>query len=84
MKIESIEQETIEGTETMLTRVKFDRVNSSCILSRLMIAALGKPGIDNNLQILGFESQWEVIWTEPKLTIEQTRELITQALNPSA
>ena len=84
MKIESIEQELIEGTETILTRVTLNQVNSSCMLSRLMIDTLGKPGIDNNLQVLGSGSQWEVMWTEPKLTIKQTRELISQALAPSA
>lgn len=83
MKIESIEQELIEGTETILTRVTFNQVSSSCILSRLMIDTLGKPGIDNNLQLLGSRSQWEVVWTEPKLTIEETREIISKALAPS-
>lgn len=84
MKIESIEQELIEGTETILTRVSLDRVNSSCMLSRLIIDTLGKPGIDNDLQLLGSGSQWEVVWTQPRLTIEQTRKLISQAITPSA
>ncbi|MDJ0741787.1 MAG: hypothetical protein QNJ32_00335 [Xenococcaceae cyanobacterium MO_167.B27] len=83
MKIESIKQELIEGTEIILTRVTLNQVNNSCILSRLMIDTLGKPGIDNDLQLLGSGSQWEVVWTEPKLTIEQTREIISQALAPS-
>lgn len=80
MKIKSIEQELIEGTEIMLTKVTLNQVNSSCILSRLMINTLGKPGIDNDLQLLGSGSQWEVLWTEPKLTIEQTREIISKAI----
>lgn len=83
MKIESIEQESLEGTEMVLTRVTLNRVNSSCILSRLMINTLGKPGIDNDLQLLGSGSQWEVVWTEPKLTIEQTREIISKAIATS-
>ncbi|MEM7595245.1 MAG: hypothetical protein AAF383_27740 [Cyanobacteria bacterium P01_A01_bin.83] len=81
MKIESIEQELIEGTETIVTKVTFNQVNSSCILSRLIIDTLGKPGIDNDLQLLGSGSQWEIVWTEPKLTIEQTREIISKAIS---
>ena len=84
MKIESIEQELIKGTTTILTRVTLNQVNSPCILSRLMIDSLGKPGIDNDLELLGSGSQWEVVWTQPMLTIEQTRELISQAIAPSA
>ena len=80
MKIESIEQELIDGTEIVLTRVTLERVESSCILSRLLIDTLGKPGIDNDLEFLGSGNQWEVVWTEPKLTIEQTRELIERAI----
>ncbi|MGK7936203.1 MAG: hypothetical protein AB4206_10470 [Xenococcaceae cyanobacterium] len=84
MKIESIEQELIEGTETILTRVTIAQVNSSCILSRIMIDTLGKPGIDNDLRLLGSGSEWELVWTEPRLTIEQTREIISQAISLSA
>ena len=83
MKIESIEQELIEGTETILTRVTINQVNSSCILSRIIINTLGKPGIDNDLNLLGSGSEWELVWTEPRLTIEQTREIISQAIAPS-
>ena len=84
MKIESIEQELIEGTKIILTRVILNQVNSPCVLSRLMIDSLGKPGIDNDLELLGSGSQWEVVWTQPSLTIEQTRKLISQAIAPSA
>ncbi|MDJ0595699.1 MAG: hypothetical protein QNJ72_37900 [Pleurocapsa sp. MO_226.B13] len=80
MKIESIEQQLIEGTETILTRVMLNQVSSPCILSRLMMDTLGKPGIDNDLEFLGSGSQWEVVWTEPELTIEQTREIINRAI----
>ncbi len=84
MKIESIEQELIEGTKTILTRVNLNQVASPCVLSRLMIDSLGKPGIDNDLELLGSGSQWEVVWTQPRLTIEQTRKLISQVIAPSA
>ncbi len=49
-----------------------------------MIDSLGKPGIDNDLELLGSGSQWEMVWTQPRLTIEQTRKLISQAIAPSA
>ena len=84
MKIESIAQESIDGTEIVLTRVILDRVTSSCILSRLMIDTLGKPGIDSDLEFLGSGNRWEVVWSRPKLTIEQTRELIERAIAPFA
>ena len=84
MKIESIEQELIEETKTIVTRVVFNRVNSPCVLSRLVIDLLGKPGIDSDLEFLGSGSQWEVVWTQPMLTIEQTKELISQAIEPSS
>lgn len=80
MKIESIKQELIPGSQTILTRVNINQVESSCILSRLIIDTLGKPGIDNDLKFIGSGDQWEVFWTEPKLTIEQTKKLINKAL----
>ena len=83
MKIESIEQESIEGTEIIVTKVNLNQVKSSCLLSRLIIDTLGKPGIDNDLQLLGSGSQWEAVWTKPKLTIEQTREIISKAIATS-
>jgi hypothetical protein len=84
MHIESIEQEQIAGTQRVLTRVTLNRVSSSCILSRLAMDTLGRPGIDNDLQLLGSGSQWEMVWTKPQLTIEQTREIISRIIAPSA
>lgn len=82
MHIESIEQEQIPGTQIILTRVTLNRVSSFCILSRLAIDTLGKPGIDNDLQLLGSGGDWEMVWTKPQLTIEQTREIISQIIAP--
>ncbi|GAB4532262.1 MAG: hypothetical protein Tsb0014_16520 [Pleurocapsa sp.] len=84
MHIESIEQEQIAGTQTVLTRVTLNRVSSSCILSRLAMDTLGRPGIDNDLQLLGSGSQWEMVWTKPQLTMEQTRKIISRIIAPSA
>ncbi len=83
MNIEAIEQHLIEDTEIILTRVTLNQVNSPCLLSRLMIDALGKPGIDNDLAFLGSGSHWEVSWSKPQLSIEQTREIISLAIAPS-
>lgn len=57
MRIESIEQKYITNpndnqtnSEAILaTQVIFDGVSSHCILSRLMIEALGRPGKDNDV-----------------------------------
>lgn len=80
MKINSINHEPIEGTNTVLTTVVINQVSSQCILARLMIDALGRPGIDNDMQMLGSGETWTIIWTQPKLDIEKTQELVTKAI----
>lgn len=80
MNIEAIEQHLIEDTKIILTTIRLNQVNSPCLLSRMIIDALGKPGIDNDLTFLGSGSHWEVSWSKPKLSIEQTREIITRAI----
>ena len=49
MKIQSITHDPIEGTDNVLTTVIINQVASQCILARLLIDVLGKPGIDNDL-----------------------------------
>ncbi|MEA5535185.1 hypothetical protein [Crocosphaera sp. XPORK-15E] len=80
MKIESIVHEAINDTDRVITTVVIDQVSSQCILARLIIKALGKPGIDNDLEMLGSGDRWMIVWTQPKSQIHQTRELITQAI----
>ncbi|GET42891.1 hypothetical protein [Microseira wollei] len=84
MKIASIDQEPIDGTDEVMTRVVMTEVASQCILARLMIKALGRPGLDNDMEIVGSGEQWEILWTQPKLTIDETRELVALAIAPPA
>ena len=82
MKIASIEQEPIDGTDEVMTRVVMTEVASQCILTRLMIKALGRPGLDNDMELVGSGEEWEILWTHPQLSIEETQELVEQAIAP--
>lgn len=81
MKIESITHESIDGTDTVITTVVIHEVVSQCILARLMIQALGRPGIDNDMELLGSGDKWAIVWTQSKLTINNTKDLVTKALS---
>jgi hypothetical protein len=83
MNIKSIEQETIPKTDEIITTVTIEGVTSQCILARLIIAAMGKPGIDNDLEFIGSGDRWLISWTQPKLTLEETRELLIKTLAPA-
>ena len=81
MKIESIERESFsDNSDDQITTVVINEVPSPCILTRLLIEALGKPGIDNDMEFMGTGDRWLISWTKPQLTREQTRELITKAI----
>jgi hypothetical protein len=82
MKIESIKRETIPETDEIITTVTIEGVTSQCILARLIIKAMGRPGIDNDLEFIGSGDRWLISWTQPQLTLEETRELITKTLIP--
>lgn len=62
--------------------VAIEGVTSQCILARLIIKAMGRPGIDNDLEFIGSGDRWLISWTQPQLTLEETRELITKTLIP--
>jgi hypothetical protein len=83
MNIESIDHEPIDGTDTVMTTVVINNVASQCILARLMIAALGRPGVDNDMEFMGSGDRWIVVWTQPKLTIDETREVVNKAIAPT-
>ena len=83
MKIESIEQEPINGTDEVMTTVVMNEVASQCILARLMIGALGRPGVDNDMEFMGSGDRWIVVWTQPMLTIDETREVVNKAIAPA-
>ncbi|MEG3439328.1 hypothetical protein V0288_19535 [Pannus brasiliensis CCIBt3594] len=71
MKVESIRQEQLDGTYETLTEVVFSGVDSLCILSRSMIRAIGRPGVDSDLEFLGSGDRWAMVWTYPRLSLEE-------------
>lgn len=81
MKIQSINHEPINGTDTVMTTVVINQVTSQCILARLMIDTLGRPGIDNDMEMLGSGDTWTIIWSQPKMMIDGTEGLITKAIS---
>ncbi len=81
MHLESIHHEPIDGTDKILTTVVINQVPSQCILARLIIDALGKPGIDNDLEILGSGDTWTIMWSQPQVMMGSTEALITQAIS---
>jgi hypothetical protein len=83
MNIESIERDTIPETDEIITTVIIKGVTSQCILARLVISVLGRPGVDNDLEFIGSGDRWLISWTQPQLTLEETRELMTKTLTPT-
>lgn len=81
MNIQSISHEPIQGTDNVLTTVIINQVSSQCILARLMIDLLGKPGIDNDMEMMGTGDTWTIIWTQPIAIIEKTQALMIKAIN---
>jgi len=82
MNIESIDQEAIAGTDKVMTTVVMSAVTSQCILARLMINVLGRPGLDNDMEFIGSGDRWLITWTEPNFTLDATKALVTKAINP--
>lgn len=80
MEIESIHHEPIENTNSVTTTVVIKKVPSQCILARLIIDALGRPGIDNDLEMIGSGDTWTIIWTQPSTSREQTQARILKAI----
>ncbi len=81
MNIQSISHEPIEGTDNVLTTVIINQVSSQCILARVMIDLLGKPGIDNDMEMMGTGDTWTIIWTQPLAIIEKTQSLLTKTIH---
>ncbi len=82
MQIESIAQESIHGTDRLLTTVVITQVPSHCILARLLINTLGRPGVNNDLELIGADARWIITWTYPELTLTETQALIERAIAP--
>ncbi len=73
MNVESITHEPIENTDNVLSTVIINQVSSQCILARLLIDVLGKPGIDNDMEMMGTGNTWTIIWTQSSSVIEETQ-----------
>ena len=90
MKIESIEQipiakfdETQPDCGTIIaTKVVFSGVDSPCILSRILIDVLGRPGKDNDMELVNSGNCCVVVWTHPQLSLEVVENLIHTAITP--
>jgi hypothetical protein len=90
MKIESIQQEYISNSNSnndknqgiVATKVIFRDVSSPCILSRLMIDLLGRPGKDNDMELINSGDRCIVIWTQPQLSLKAAQNLINSAIRP--
>ncbi len=80
MNIESIEQKPLNEHNTVMTRVVLRDVESQCILTRVAIRALGRPGVDTDLTFVGSGEQWTLIWTYPAMPLEATNALITEMI----
>ena len=81
MKVESIVQEILDQPDEVITKVVLSQVESQCVLARMLIQYLGRPGIDTDLEMLGSGDEWLIAWTEPKLSVEETTDLMTRLTN---
>ena len=80
MQIELIDQQVMEGFDRPINRVILNQVDSPCILSRLLTKALGRPGIDTDMELVGGGMRWTIMWTEPEFDLPEIRELIMNAI----
>jgi hypothetical protein len=80
MRVESIYQEKLEDREETLTEVVLSGVESLCILSRVIIKAIGRPGVDSDLEFLGSGDRWVIAWTYPHLSLEDVEDLLHRTL----
>ncbi|MEM8602801.1 MAG: hypothetical protein AAGF24_03055 [Cyanobacteria bacterium P01_H01_bin.121] len=81
MQIESVYQEDLTEFDATMTTVVLNQVDSQCILARLFIKAMGRPGIDNDLEFIGSGDRWTVMWTQPVLSIAETTAIVQQAIH---
>ena len=84
MKLESIHQERAIDTHRTIFKVVVGEVDSYCILARQMIQVLGRPGTDNDMEMLGANGTWTIVWTEPQLTLEEATRLMERAIAPQS
>lgn len=82
MRIQSIAQEAIADSDDVLTIAIVTNVTSHCILARQLIDVLGKPPVHSDLEILGSDDTWTIVWSRPQLTLDAATAAINQALAP--
>jgi len=82
MKLKSVSQVPLDGSDRVLTTAIVEEVQSSCILARQTLDVLGRPGADNDLEMLGSGRTWMLAWTEPQLTLARATRLMEQAIAP--
>lgn len=47
-----------------------------------MIDALGRPGVDSDMEMMRANSTWTVVWSKPQLTLAQATHLVNQVIDP--
>jgi hypothetical protein len=57
----------------LFTEVIISEVASPCILSRLMINALGRPGIDTDMEVMSGGDRCIICWTQPQLSLDAVK-----------
>ena len=82
MKLDSIYQEPMIDADGMITSAVIKDVASNCILARQLINVLGRPGVDNDMEMIGTDGTWTIVWTEPQLTLEEATHRVNQAIAP--
>ncbi len=82
MKLRSISQIPLVDTDRVITEVVIQDVTSHCILVRQLIDGLGRPGVDTDMEMVGADSTWTLVWTQPQMTLEQATCLVKQAIAP--
>ncbi|MBP0017260.1 MAG: hypothetical protein J7647_06830 [Cyanobacteria bacterium SBLK] len=80
MKLESIARELDIDTNSTITIATISDVPSSCILARQAIEVLGRPGKDSDLEMMGGDGTWTLVWSKPQLTLEDATHLLEQAI----
>ena len=84
MELKSINQELMIDinidANRVITKAVINEVARHYILARQMINVLGHP---NDMEMIGTNDTWTIIWTEPQLTLEQAAHLVNQAIAQS-
>jgi hypothetical protein len=81
MQLSSIFQDPIAGSDEFVTTAVITEVASHCILARQLIDGLGKPPIHSDMEMLGSDGTWTIVWTRPQLTLAAATALLHQVLS---